>query len=662
MAAAYPFLVPCEDPNDLGTLGQFTAKRLIGEGASSLIFAARDTKLKRDVALRVLKPNLIGDASARSQFLAENRAGAAVEHRNVLPVFEVCEDEDVVYAVMALNDGETLETHSDRALSEIYRLGTAMGHGLAAIHQAGYVHGDLKPSNVLVSQTGVVRLSDFGGGPENAATPYYRAPEQIDGKPSSQRADLYSLGVLLYELTTTGELPYQSRTGEALAREIVHDRPPSLLDKRADCPVWFSDLVGTLLEKAPARRPVSASEVTAMLENERFLGVKREPVTSRRGYLHWVALALVLSMIGSAIWIHRRPPQGTPAFIQGSKTRYESLAEAIADAPAGATIVVRDGLHEFASAITIDRPVAIIADAKSRPVLRSLDRLIGTVFRLEAATTLEGLTLSHELEERVGKSLIYAYAPLTLRQCRLEQYWKKDRFTDRGPAAIDTWESVSMVRTEIDATSTIGIRSQLRRSGLEPTIHVEECAIASALALVFADKGRPGKWQATLTNTHFLAGSAIVFENLREATPFLDLSNCIFDVDRLIYVLGGHVSWKTFADRVLPQMGWDGKDNLYSMFWFLYVDNQGRPPVEELRRTPPGWLSICPTATETGFYNAPHTIILPELPKSYTRMSTWMATQARWTAHDLRIQNSIAMKDYPNAGGNMHRVGPYRKR
>jgi serine/threonine protein kinase/WD40 repeat protein len=271
-------LGPPKHPGDLGQLGEYRILRHLDRGGMGAVYEGFDPRLDRPVAVKVLRRDRLVSETARQRFRREARIAACLEHDNVIRVYDVGEVDGVPFLVMELLRGQTLgqrlaQTRGPLSLPEILRLGTEIASGLIAAHERGLIHRDVKPDNIwLQAETDRVKILDFGLAREVqdevgltqegaiAGTPYYMAPEQARGKEVDQRADLFSLGSVLYHLCT-GKRPFSGSD----AVEILHavreaqPRPPSELNPKV--PRCLSDLVLRLLAKSPADRPQSAREV-----------------------------------------------------------------------------------------------------------------------------------------------------------------------------------------------------------------------------------------------------------------------------------------------------------------------------------------------------------------------------------------------------------------
>jgi hypothetical protein len=292
------FLAPPDRPGDLGQLGGYRVVSVLGAGGMGTVLEAEDPRLGRRVALKVMRPQL-ATALGTARFLREARAASAVEHDHIVPVFHVGEENGVLFLVMPLLKGESLDARLKREgrlpAAEVARVGREMAAGLAAAHAAGLVHRDIKPANVwLEAPAGRVKLLDFGlarGADATVTqpgtilgTPAYMAPEQARGNPVDPRADLFSLGAVLYRCAT-GRAPFTGTDTFSVLTSLAVDTPPAPRTLNPDLPPGVAGVIVQLLQKDPTRRPASAVEVA------RLLGEPPAEVRPRRARW-WIAAAL----------------------------------------------------------------------------------------------------------------------------------------------------------------------------------------------------------------------------------------------------------------------------------------------------------------------------------------------------------------------------------
>jgi serine/threonine protein kinase/tetratricopeptide (TPR) repeat protein len=248
-------------------------------GGMGVIYKARDTRLQRTVALKCLPGSLSGDAHAKSRFLLEARAAAALDHRHVCTIHEIGETRDgQLFIAMPFYDGETV---ADRVLRgpvpmrEAVDIARQVAEGLAHAHERGMIHRDIKPANVMITAEGVVKILDFGivklqgqGLTRTGAvvgTVPYMSPERLRGEEVDARTDIWSLGVVLYEMLA-GRRPFDERDDRTLQDAIWFAEPASLTTLRPEIPDALSRFVSDALAKHPADRPASASVVAWALD------------------------------------------------------------------------------------------------------------------------------------------------------------------------------------------------------------------------------------------------------------------------------------------------------------------------------------------------------------------------------------------------------------
>jgi serine/threonine protein kinase len=273
------------------TLSHYRILAKLGEGGMGEVYRALDTRLGRDVALKVLPASLANDPDRIERFKREARVVAALNHPHIVTLYSVEESpstgsgqaDSVHFLTMELVEGDTLQARvmpGGMPMPEVLDIGWAVADALTAAHAKGIVHRDLKPANVMIAQDNRVKVLDFGlakmkdedvpgAEAETIArtgigivmgTMPYMSPEQVEGKPVDHRSDLFSLGIMLHEITA-GRRPFGGDSQAALLSSILRDPAPDLCTLRADVPRAFADLVARCLEKHPDRRVQTSKEI-----------------------------------------------------------------------------------------------------------------------------------------------------------------------------------------------------------------------------------------------------------------------------------------------------------------------------------------------------------------------------------------------------------------
>jgi serine/threonine protein kinase len=317
------FLQPSTRPGSLGRLGHNEILEILGKGGFGIVVRAFDESLHRVVAIKVLSPQLATASPARKRFLREARASARVRHANVVQIYAV-EEQPLPYLVMEYIPGQTLQQRLDQTgpldVPDILKIGAQIARGLAAAHEQGLVHRDIKPANILL-ETGIeqhVKISDFGLARAAddaslshsgviAGTPLFMAPEQAKGEPPDPRADLFSLGSVLYTMAS-GRPPFRADTPLAVLKRVAEDTPRPIRQIIPEVPEWLCNVIAKLHAKDPSKRFQKAADVAALLELH-FAHLEHPsryplppPVKGpRNAVLRWAAVLAAAGVLGTLV-------------------------------------------------------------------------------------------------------------------------------------------------------------------------------------------------------------------------------------------------------------------------------------------------------------------------------------------------------------------------
>ena len=321
------------------TISHYRVLQQLGAGGMGVVYLADDLRLNRKVALKFIGPDARDDHAA-DRLRREARAGGALDHPHIATVYEIDEWEGRAFVAMAYYQGETLRARLESGpvpIDDAIAIVGQIAEGLAAAHAAGIVHRDLKPANVLLTSSGQVKILDFGLAKfvaddlETAAavtrvgtvvgTLAYMSPEQAQGLTVDARTDIWALGVLTYELVA-GRRPFDSATTAGLALAVATSPPPPIRTLRPDVPIELENTIAAALEKDPAKRTITASEIVAAMHALRDRRAS-PPATARlrsRRAMAVVAIAAV-AMVAAGVAVVR--------YIQGRSEQQWARSEAL---------------------------------------------------------------------------------------------------------------------------------------------------------------------------------------------------------------------------------------------------------------------------------------------------------------------------------------------
>jgi serine/threonine-protein kinase len=445
------FLAPSDLPGAIGRLGPYEVLDVLGEGGMGIVVKAFDPALHRVVAIKVLAPQMAASGAARRRFDREARAAAAVVHDHVVAIHAVDTEPEhgLPYLVMPYIAGPSLQQRIDRdgplPIKEVLRIGMQTALGLAAAHAQGLVHRDIKPSNILL-ENGVerVKITDFGlaravdDASQSqsgfvAGTPQYMSPEQAQGESVDHRADLFSLGSVLYAMCA-GHSPFRAKTTMGVLRRVSDDAPRPLYEINPEVSAELEAVIGRLHAKDPSQRYQQASEVAdelgrqlAELQRSGARPPRRrlsaEPAAlvkplkapddelrtdrrSRSRKLVPLAMALLVVGLGTVVFSARQGPLSPPP--SGLLPMVIASADELGEGgtPARVTIV-----NEGAQARTIvgsGKPATkawTLADFKAIEVIHPFRVEVAKGNAFEVSTTADDNVLEHVVAEKDGSKL-----------------------------------------------------------------------------------------------------------------------------------------------------------------------------------------------------------------------------------------------------------------
>lgn len=264
------------------TISHYKILEKIGEGGMGVVYKAQDTKLDRLVAMKFPPADLCCDPKAKTRFIQEAKSASAMNHPNITTIHDIDEKGGEFFIVMEFIDGKSLKEilqEKDFTLKEVFDVAIQAAEGLNAAHQKGIVHGDIKSDNLMLTQEGRVKITDFGLARLKGTTQYpdgegisgttsYMSPEQASGEDIDQRSDIFSFGVVLYEMIT-GQLPFSGEHYAAIIYSILHETPEPLARYNANIPEGLQRIVDKVLAKDKEERYQYVDDLLADLKREK---------------------------------------------------------------------------------------------------------------------------------------------------------------------------------------------------------------------------------------------------------------------------------------------------------------------------------------------------------------------------------------------------------
>ncbi len=427
----------------IGTsLGHYQIVERLGKGGMGEVFVAEDTKLHRRVALKVLPEKFSRSASRRERFEREARAVAALDHPNIVTIFSVEESDGVHFITMQLLEGDLLSDQippNGLEIHDFFDIALPLANALSAAHEKGITHRDIKPKNILITREGTVKVLDFGLAKLDSiastdtesevetleltepgmimGTASYMSPEQLQGDPIDTRSDIFSLGVVLYEMAT-GRRPFRGRTAIAVASSILRETPRAVTEFRKDLPQEIARIIGRCLQVKTEKRFQTAADVRNELEDlqrlvatgETVLTGEHRVVSGQRPSLRTLLAGglLGLALIAGLIWTFatQRDPGGASSEPKRIVVLpLENLGpEGEAYFAAGLTDEITSRLAAVSGLRVTSRTSAMQYETR-RPPIAEIGRELGVDYVLEGTVRWSGLD-DAESQVRITPKLV----------------------------------------------------------------------------------------------------------------------------------------------------------------------------------------------------------------------------------------------------------------
>ena len=262
------------------TISHYRITEKLGEGAMGVVYKAEDTKLRRPAALKFLSNATVGQEDLKARLIREAQAAASLDHPHICGVYGIYEEDGLTFIAMAYIDGVSLADkirQGPLALEEALSIAIQTGEGLQEAHEQGVVHRDIKPANIMLTRKGQVKIMDFGlahlagrskltKSGTTMGTPIYMSPEQAVGEPAERRSDIWSLGVVLYEMVA-GKLPFVGEYEQAIVYSIINEPHEPLTARGAGLPIEMDRIIGKALAKNPDERYQHVDDMAVDLRN-----------------------------------------------------------------------------------------------------------------------------------------------------------------------------------------------------------------------------------------------------------------------------------------------------------------------------------------------------------------------------------------------------------
>ncbi len=485
-------------PEGLEIGHRYRVQRLLGIGGMGAVYRVRDKELERDVALKLIRSEIADNATTLERFKREIHLSSSVTHRNVLRVFDLGESDGVKFLTMQYVEGEDLGAIFKREkklpLPRVISIFRQICEGVAAAHEPGVIHRDLKPQNIMIDSSDRVYVTDFGlaktaeqsGITQTGSvigTPFYMSPEQVKGAPIDQRSDIYSLGVILYQMAT-GQLPYTGSTPYEVMIQRVQRPPRPARELNPEIPLYLTRILDRCMAIDPAVRYATVGEILQDLNDATFRPTMRYRMQRRRGLLPAAAAALAVLVALSAWWILRSRRAPVPA--AGHKAESVLIADfenKTGDPVFDGTLEPAFGLAlEGASFVTsYSRPAAKKIAAQLQPTATGLSeplaRLVAVREGIQVVTAGsiekrgDGYRVSVRAEDAAtGKPITDARADASGKDGVLSAAAKaaaaiRNALGDRTPSSVQVAAAETFTAGSLDAAHEYAIAQDLQNAG-----------------------------------------------------------------------------------------------------------------------------------------------------------------------------------------------------
>jgi len=462
------------------TISHYRILEKLGEGGMGVVYKAEDTKLKRTVALKFLPSELIRDPEAKERFIQEAQAASSLDHNSICTVHEISETDDgQIFIAMACYEGETLKNKIKRGpmdLNEAIRVAIQVGEGLAKAHAQGIVHRDIKPANIIATDDGVAKVLDFGLAKlvgqvrltktsSTLGTVAYMSPEQARGDEVDSRTDIWSLGVVLYEMIA-GRLPFKGEHEQAMMYSILNEEPLPLSSLRPDLSKDIQSVFGKALAKAREERYQHINEMVADLKSceKKLEAVKATPEAAQRRRLRkflpylvagcGVLVVLVALVIWWRIYTPREKPITSLAVLPFRNLSADSEQEYFSD---GMTEAIIKELSQIRALRVISR-TSVMRYKNTEKMVPEIARELGV------DAVVEGSVLRAGQDVRITAQLIAAHPEKHL--------WADDFTRTLENVLLLQSEVAQAIAREIKVAVTPGERERMARARVvDPEAH-----------------------------------------------------------------------------------------------------------------------------------------------------------------------------------------------